>query len=123
MAAFGGGQAQFELVDTVPEQCHLRLEAELAFGAALNAWRARGPLDHDIEWNQTLRPVWPIDQPGRNLAVSVPRSKRRTRHSGLGFGLGQRNPRCFLELREQFQLALPPSEPGLPIGCHSDPSL
>ena len=104
------------------KQRDLCLEAELTFGSALNARRARRSFDHDVEWHEALGSIGPVDESRRNLAIPIPRSKRGARYTCLCFGLRQRNPRRVVELCEQVELGLPPSEPRLPIRCQSNPS-
>ena len=74
--AFERCKPQFELVETVPKQRDLCLEAELAFGTTLDSWRTPSPVDDRIERDKPLWAIGTVDEPRRDLAVSVPRSQR-----------------------------------------------
>ena len=103
------------------EQGDLGLEPDLALGSALDAGRAGGPGHDGVEGHQPLRPVGPVDQARRDLAVAVPRPQRRPGDAGLGLGLAERHPGRGVELGEQLELGLPPGQPVIPVRRHGHP--
>lgn len=96
----------------------LCFETYLTFGAALNARRTSGAVDHGVERNEALGAVRSVDDARRDFPAAVPRPQSRSRRARFSLGFSEWHPRCPVELSEHVQFGLPPGQPGIPVVCH-----
>ena len=115
MVPFESGEPKLELVDAVPQDLELGLVGEAALRCPAKPRRCFGPGRDDCERHESLRPVRPVDQPGRDLTGPVPVAQRGAGCAGVRRRPLQRDPVRARELGGEVELKLPLVEPVVPV--------
>ena len=115
LALFERGQPELELVDPVPEDLQLGLVGQPPLRGAAQPRGGLGACGDERERHQSLRPMRPVDEPGRDLPGAVPVAQHGPGGTGVRGRPFQRHPVRALKLGRQLEFELPVVKPVLPV--------
>jgi len=115
LAPFERGESQLELVDPVPQDLQLGFVSEPSLRCPAQPGRCLRACGYERERHQSLRPVWPVDQSGRDLTGPVPVAQRSAGCAGIRRGTLKRDPLRARELGGELKLKLPCVKPVVPV--------
>ncbi len=112
---FQRGQPELELVYPMPEDLQLGLVGQPPFRSAAQPGRGLGAGGDHRERHQSLRPVRPVDQPGRDLPGPVPAAQGGPGRAGVRHGPVKRHPVGAFEPGAQLEFEFPVVEAVFPL--------
>ena len=115
LAPFERGEPKLELVNPVSQDLQLSLVGEAPFRCPAEPGRCLRPCRGNRERDEPLRPVRPVDQPGRDLTGPVPVAQRGAGCARVRRRTLERDPVRPGEPGGQFELKLPLIEPVIPV--------